>query len=248
MNIGQLQNITQLFHTNPNEAKALLKLLSIDVVKSLGEKQYSVKHDTNTFTLQSDKKLQEGTKYWANINYKSSTIPKIIQLIELPKGINSFQYSSLNFSLKDLEHLLRSKEPMSHFKYHLIEKLIHSHSKEDFNALSNMLLSLQSNVFTIPIILNNHFHLLQLKKRYNKKTEKFSINFYAALKLLGPVSGVISLDEGKISINLNVAFTQTKNILLQDIKNFSYNITISVVENIEALYTSDTNSLLDISI
>ncbi|DAB29320.1 MAG TPA: hypothetical protein CFH84_10285 [Sulfurimonas sp. UBA12504] len=97
--------------------------------------------------------------------------------------------------------------------------------------------------------MHNSFSLVQFKKRYNTKTKNTYIDFYAALELLGPISGLITLDERVIKIELCVAFVQTKIFLENDLKNFSYNnINIKLVKNIEPLYDTKRSSLLDISI
>ncbi|MGB3962203.1 MAG: hypothetical protein WBK95_08215 [Sulfurimonas sp.] len=249
MNINQLSALTKLLGTNPNEAKALIKLVSIDVLKSLGESKYSVILQNKTLTAQSEKPLSEGAKYWSQLSQSKDATPKLSHLLKMPQLLSTFQSTGIEYSLKELHTLLNAKKPEALLKQNILEHLSSANTKEEFSSASSLLLSLQSNIFTIPLVLHNSFSLVQFKKRYNTKTKKTHIDFYAALELLGPISGVIALDESGIEIELCVAFVQTKIFLENDLKNFSYNtINISLIENIEPLYDTKHHALLDISI
>jgi len=65
---------------------------------------------------------------------------------------------------------------------------------------------------------------------------------------LGPISGIVSLENESVSVNLNVAFEKTKNFLEENMNQFSYTITITLAQNISPLYEANINSLLDVSI
>jgi hypothetical protein len=248
MNINSLSTLLKLVSSNPNEAKALVKLVSIDVLKSLGDAKYSILLENKTLTAQSDKPLSEGAKYWTQLTQPKDAQPKLSNLVKIPLLFDGLKNSELAYSPKELHTLLTSKKPEAVLKQNLLEQLSLAQNKEDFSNTSTLLLSLQNNTFTIPLTFYNSFALLQFKKRYNTKTKKSHIDFYAALELLGPVSGLISLDEGQINIELSVAFLKTKNFLEDDLKNLSYNVHINLIENIEPLYTVKLNSLLDINV
>lgn len=248
MNITQLSSLVKLIGSNPNEAKALVKLVSIDVLKSLGDAKYTIFLDNKTFTAQSDKPLSEGTKYWTQLSQSKDAQPKLSNLVKIPLLLNTFSNSELSYSSKELQVLLSSKKPEAVFKQNILEHLSSATSKEEFSNASTLLLSLQNNTFTIPLTFHNYFALLQFKKRYNTKTKKSHIDFYAALEFLGPISGVIFFDDVKTSIELSVAFEKTKIFLEDDLKNLSYNVNITVIENIEPLYDTKLNSLLDVSV
>lgn len=248
MNISQLSSLTKLITTNPNEAKALVKLLSLDVLKSLGDAKYTVSFDGKTLTAQSDKPLSEGAKYWAQLSESKTSTPKLSHLFKQPSLLNNFVNHSLEYSLKDLQTLLNSKNPQNILKQTLLEHLSSASSKEEFTNTSTLLLSLHNQTMTIPLSYHNYFSILQFKKRYNKKTKKTQIDFYAALELLGPISGVISLNDSSISVKLNVAFEKTKQLLQNSMKSLSYDAEISVIQAIEPLYYENINSILDISI
>ena len=246
MNVTDLRQIAKLLSTNPNGAKALVKLLSFDVVKSLENNNYSIMSGDKKFVATSQSELKEGNKYWGNFtDFKN---PKILNAVVFPSALKTFEASPIKYQLKDLESLLLDKNKVANIKESVIEKLSQSASKEEFVSLSNMLLSFQNGVLTIPTLFHGYFHLLQFKKRYNKESKKFSLNFYAALETLGPISGVVTLSNNNLFFELSVAFEKTKTVLEEDAKNFSYNVNISVVEEIQPLFNTDTNSILDISV
>lgn len=248
MNINQLSAIAKILTASPNEAKALIKLASVDILKALDSGKYSVLLENKTLTAQSDKPLKEGLSYWSQLSQTKADGVKLSNLLQMPQMLKNFQNTQSDFTLRELQTLLSSTKPESSLKNTLLENLSNASSKDEFVNNSNLLLSLQNNTFTIPITFNNYFSILQFKKRYNKKTKKSQIDFYAALESLGPISGVISLENSDVNINLNVAFDKTKNFLENDMKNLSYNLNISVIDSIEPLYTPNINSLLDVSI
>ena len=111
-----------------------------------------------------------------------------------------------------------------------------------------MLLSLQNQTLTIPLNYQGYFSILQFKKRYNKQTKKTAIDFYASLEFLGPISGLIWLNEESISIELSVAFEKSKQFLENRMNDISYSVKISLLERIEPLYSANVECILDISI
>jgi len=248
MNISQLSSLVKLITTNPNEAKSLIKLISVDVLKSLGDSKYTISIDNKRLTAQSEKPLSEGSKYWAQLTQTKSSTPNLSNILKQPPILENFKNYSLEYSLKDLQTILNSKKPEVIMKQNLLENLSNATSKDEFSNNSALLLSLHNQIMTIPIKYNNYFSILQFKKRYNKKTKKNQIDFYAALELLGPISGVISLDNGTVHVKLNVAFDKTKQFLENYMNNLSYDTDISVVQTIEPLYNTNINSILDISI
>jgi hypothetical protein len=249
MKLSSLSSLVKLISTNPNEAKALVKLVSVDVLKSLGDAKYSILLDNKTLTAQSDKPLSEGAKYWSQLTQQGKeTQPKLSNLVKIPLHFEALKNSELAYSPKELQTLLSSKKPEAILKQNLLEHLSSATNKEEFSNTSTLLLSLQHNTFTIPLTFHNSFALLQFKKRYNTKTKKSYIDFYAALELLGPVSGLISLDETQVSVELGVAFLKTKNFLEDDLKNLSYNAHITLTQNIEPLYNVQLNALLDVNV
>jgi hypothetical protein len=248
VNITQLSLLSKLIGSNPNAIKSAIKLGTVDVLKSLGESKYSVSLESKTLTAQSQKPLSEGSKYWALMTQEKNQPLKLSNLLEKPAMLKTFKHPSITYSLDELTTLLKSKKPEVELQKALLEKLPNATTKDEFSALSTLLLSLQNGTFTIPLYFHNYFSLLQFKKRYNKRDKSTFIDFYATFEELGPISGIISLDGANVEITLNVAFSKTEEFLLQNAQDISYPISIKVVESIEPLYSADINSLLDISI
>ncbi len=246
--LSELKSIAKVLSTTPNASSALSKLASIDVLKSLGKNNYTIMLNNKTLNAYSDKPLTQGDKYWSLLSHTEHKSVKLTQLLKMPSILQSLKTSHTHYSLKDLQTILSSKNPSTHFKQHILEQLGKSSTKEEFSNISTLLLSLQNQVFTIPLLFHNYFSILQFKKRYNKKTKKTQIDFYAALEALGPISGLIAVEQTNVEITLNVAFETTKTFLENDMKNFSYDLNIDVSEGIEPLYHTNINSLLDISI
>lgn len=247
MNTNQLGALAKLISSNPNEAKALLKLVNIEVLGKLTDGNYSVNIDGQKLTAQSQKQLSEGMRYWAQMTQSKTSLPQLNKLVQIPQLAQNLQYLSFDFSLKDIQTLLHAKKPQTMMQQNLLQELSTATSKEEFSSLSTLLLSLQHNVLSIPLRYQNYFALLQMKKRYNNKTKKTQIDFYAALEFLGPIGGVIFLEENEVHVNLSVAFERTKQFLEDDAKNFMYEVNITLQESIEPLYDLQSpNSLLDV--
>ncbi|MDY0122479.1 MAG: hypothetical protein RBR54_11115 [Sulfurimonas sp.] len=248
MNITQLSALSRLFASNPAEAKALIKLASVDILKSLGEGKYTIALGDKTLSAQSEKPLLEGMRYWTQLTQSKNQPPILSKLIAMPQLLHTFDKEQFHYTLKELQNVLTQKTPASSIKQALFENLANASTKEEFTQLSHLLLSMQHQVLSFPLLYSNTFALLQFKKRYNNKTKKQYLEFYAALELLGPISGIASLSDGDVALSLNVAYEKTKQFLENDMKNFSYTLDISLSQNIEPLYEPKLSSLLDLSI
>ena len=248
MNLSSISALAKLISANPNQAKALIKLASVDVLNSLGNSKYTIALENQTLTAQSEKNLSAGEKYWAQLNFTKDAKPTLTHLIKTPQLFTLLKNNPFTLNLQELQILLKSPKPAALLGQQLLEALANTSSKEEFSNLSTLLLSLHNQTLTLPLLYREYFAILQLKKRYNKKSKKQFIDFYAAFEFLGPISGVITLDEQEISVALSVAFVQTKQFLEQDMNNFSYTITIDINKQIEPLYEANTNAILDISI
>lgn len=246
--LSQLNSLSSLISTNPNEVKALIKLASIDVLKSLGNGKFTVVMDGETLTVQSDRPLLEGEKYWTQLTHSKGSILLLSNLLKKPDILHNIHLKNIEYSIKDLQTILNSKNPLSTMKQSILEQLSSASTKEEFTNLSNLLLSIHNQTLTIPISFNNYYSILQFKKRYNKKNKKTHIDFYAVLEFLGPISGLITLQGNDTIVKLNVAFETTKTFLENNMQSFSHTIDISIAQNIEPLYNSNINSILDVSI
>jgi hypothetical protein len=245
--ITELSNILKFASASPAEAKTLIKLLTVDVTKSLGDEKYLIQTPTKEISATSQKPLQEGLKYWVELGTKPHEMPAISKFLQQPKILQEFRNLPLKFDIKELHELLTGKKTIENFKTTLLSHLCNATSKEDFTQFSNLLLSLMQNTLTIPLHHQQYFGLFQMKKRYNKTSKKSQMDFYAALIKLGPISGTVMLIEDEIFIDLDVVFTTTKLFLEENLKDIRYKITVHVRETIEPLYRFQTNSILDIN-
>ena len=248
MNISQLSALAKIISSNPTEAKALIKLASVDVLKALGDGKYSILLNDKTLTAQSQKQLTEGASYWTKVSQTKNDMPQLSNLLKMPLLLKDLQNTPLQYNVKELQNLLNNPKPENVVKTQLLEQLSTAGSKEEFTNTSNLLLSLQNQTMTIPFNYNGVFSILQYKKRYNKKSKKTFIDFYAALELLGPISGLISLENTHVSIELNVGYEKTKQFLEKNMDSVGYEIVITTTKNIEPIFESNINALLDISI
>lgn len=248
MNISRLGALAKLISANPNEAKALIKLVSVDILKSLGDGKYTVTIDGKELSAKSDKALGEGARYWAQSIQNKNSLLQLSNLVKQPLMLQNLKNSPIEYSIKDLQTLLSSKDPHSIIKQNLLEHLSNANTKDEFTNISALLLSIQNNTLSIPLNYHGYFSVLQFKKRYNKKNKKTQIDFYAALEFLGPVSGVILLENNTVSIELSVAYDKTKRFLEDNMNDLAYDVNITVIADIEPLYSLNSNSILDISI
>ena len=248
MNISQLSALAKIISSNPTDAKALIKLASVDVLKTLGDGKYSILLNDKTLTAQSQKQLTAGASYWAQVSNTKNDMPQLSNMLKMPLLLKDLQSSLLQYDVKDLRNLLNSPKPENTIKTQLLEQLSTANTKEEFTNTSNLLLSLQNQTMTIPFSYNGIFSILQYKKRYNKKSKKTFIDFYAALELLGPISGLISLENTHVSIELNVGYEKTKQFLEANMDSLGYELVITTTTNIEPIFESNLNAILDVCI
>lgn len=248
MNISQLSTLAKIISSTPIETKALIKLASVDVLKALSDSKYYIILNNKTLTAQSQKPLTEGARYWAQISQTKNETPQLSNMLKMPLLLKNMQNTSLQYDVRDLQSLLNNPKPENILKTQLLEKLSIASSKEEFTNTSNLLLSLQNQTITIPFNYNGIFCLLQYKKRYNKKSKKTFIDFYAALEFLGPISGLITLSETHIYIVLNVAYEKTKQFLEASMDSLGYELTITTTQNIKPIFEPNNNAILDIII
>ena len=246
--VSDLSSILKLASSSPSEAKALIKLLTVDVIKSLGDSNYTIQTASKELMANSEGKLQEGARYWAQLETKQNSLPILSKLIKHPAILKQLQNLPVIFDTKELHSILTHEKPLENIKGRLLEHLSHASSKDEFTQISNLLLSLMQNTMTIPLQYQQYFGLFQMKKRYNKTTKKSQIDFYAALYNLGPISGTIMLIEDNIIVDLDVAFKTTKLFLEDNLNTIRYKLNIHLKEDIEPLYNVQNNTILDINV
>ena len=251
ISITNLSNIlNNLNNIDAKNAKTIIKLLSIDVLKSLDNNKYQILLNNKILTAHSQRQLMEGERYFARFEENKNAqvvLSKLIKTPKLLKNLTLLNDTKLIYEQKDLLKLLSSKESVTKFKDNILQEMLKTNHKETFNTLTHLLFSLNQNVFTIPMFFYDYLGFLQIKKRYNKKTKKSYLNFYAVFANLGAISGLVSASMEGIKIDINVAFEEVKDFLETQKENISYNINIRVLEDITPLYDiTPNNQILDI--
>jgi hypothetical protein len=243
--VNDIATLLRLSAASPNEVKTLVRLLSIDVLTSLGEGRYQLQADSQTLNAKSDTPLQVGAKYWAQLNLQKNGTPQLSHPVLQPKILHMLKNLPLSFDAKNLNSLFQSDDPFKQIKNTFVQHLMQSSSQEQFLQISNLLVPLLHNTFMIPLRYEESFGFFQIKKRYNKKKKRSVIDFYAAFAKLGPIGGVLSLIEGEVFVELAVAFEATRSFLEKHLNDLHYNVTLHLQENIEPLHS--TEALLDTS-
>jgi len=235
------------------QLKNLPKLSTLEVLKDLGKDstsgllKYEVSLNGKKMQAQSQTKLTLSQNYQTELTTTSKdTLPLLKNLTKVPLLFKTLQHTALKFTPESLSTLLEEKQPHESLKTKLLEQLPQATSKEEFHANSSLLLSLSQGTFSIPVEFQREFALLQFKKRYNKEKKSVQLDFYAALALLGPISGVVLLEDGVVYVMIHVAYEHTQQLLKESSKEFSYNIDVKLHKHIEPLFDTKTNSLLDI--
>ncbi len=245
--INELVNIVKLTSLSPNKVRQIIKLLTIDVLKSLSDDKYLINLNGKEVIANSNEKLDINSRYWAQMQMKSDELPVLFKLTKYPAVIKELQNLPISFNIQGLYDILKDVKSFQNIKDTLLKYLPTTTSKHDFLYISNLLLSLTHNVLTIPLQFQQTLSFFQMKKRYNKKSKKNEINFYAALSSLGPISGTIFLLQDKVIINLKVIFSITKLFLEKNLQELHYKIIISIQNNIIPLYNFKEDSILDIN-
>lgn len=220
------------------------KLLTLEILKPLDTQLYSATANGKEFTLKSQVKLESGALYMAEL--KHSDKPEVLSIIKQPKIANKQQFAQ-PLSLAQAKELLGSKEPFEALKQYAISLISTSSTKDEFVASTNLLLSLYASVATVLIETKDSFSVLQFKKRYNKSNKKSALDFYAYLEFLGPIAGLVWLGEDGVSVEISVAFEQTKQFLQESSSDLPYQININILKNINPLFEPNQNSILDIN-
>ncbi|HOI84167.1 MAG TPA: hypothetical protein PKW30_07635 [Campylobacterales bacterium] len=117
------------------------------------------------------------------------------------------------------EAISKTDNPASKLKAQLLEEMAKTVTKNDFQILSQVAMSLNKEVFTF--VLEDK-GVLQFKKKGNKELNAKTVEFYSAFETLGPVSGEITHIDGSTSLALNVEFESTYNFLKENLKDLSF--------------------------
>ncbi len=221
--------------------------MKVEVLKKLDPLRYLLKIGNTTLTTKSKTELNEGGKYWAMMQKSTTGTILISNLKEQPKFLQSLQKES-PFKFSEIESLFKSENPANALKEAILEKLSLSQNKQEFLNLTNMFLSLQNGVFSLPFNYENREFFLQFKKRRSgDKKELATIDFYSVFPSLGTIEGTIYKQQTAINANIYVLFENTKKHLQDEIDALEWisEVTIGIKERIAPLYEF-SDKMLDI--
>jgi hypothetical protein len=243
--LPQLQNL--LAGLSSNRLASLLPV-EVLVLKKLSPDKYLLQIKSQNFETTTPKPLQVGEKYLASVSSDSKTNTLFLKHFhKMP-----LQPEQAVFTLNDIiEHFQKpSKEAITELHAKLLSALSNSTVKEEFSFYTQILLGLSQDLVSLPFKYPDGFGLLQYKKR--RKQEKQSqdeVQFYAHLKHLGPLEGVIRLQDDEIVIRINVMFEESLTLLQCYKEEFSFNnaLHIQLKEEINPLFVLN-DAILDISI
>ena len=249
LSVANLGSILKLAASSPAEAKALLKLVSIDIMKNLGQGNYLIQVDGEHLSAQSDKMLKPSERFWAELSATPGKQANISHLVKQPLLFQKLAALPIRMEFDQIIQLLQGKTPQKTMHEMLLEPMAQAGSKEEFNALTQLMLSLHHNVLTLPLHYAHYFGFLQMKKRYNTKTKKTSIDFFAALHHLGPVEGSIELADGEVFTTVNVAFESTLSYLKNNLDDLNHTVRLQLKsDGLTPLWQNEGSALLDVSI
>jgi len=243
--LPQLQNL--LAELSSSRLASLLPV-EILVLKKLSPEKYLLQIKSQNFETSTPKPLQVGEKYLASISQESKSSTLFLKHFhKMP-----LQPEQAVYTINDLiEHFKKpSKEAITELHAKLLSALSNSTAKEEFSFYTQVLLGLSQDLVSLPFKYPQGFGLLQYKKR--RKQEKQSqdeVQFYAHLKHLGPLEGVVGLQDDEIYIKINVMFEESLALLQRHKEEFSFNnaLQIQLKEEIDPLFVLN-DAILDISI
>ncbi len=237
--------LSTLSKISPSILNASLKTLNLEVLKPLGNNIYLVKIENETIKLQSKNILPEHTNLKALIDTSDKNLFKILNFVKIPLFLQNIQNADKHFDFTRVLEILKNSKPHNELKTEVLELLSKTTSKDDFTALSSILLSLNAQTLSIPFDYRGFMSLLQMKKRYNKNLKKYSLDFFGFFEHLLSVKGVITEYEDNIKIELSVLNSYVKEVLAKEGSSLKYNISINIDQNIEPLYDMSLTTLLD---
>jgi hypothetical protein len=248
MIIASLPQLQTLLAELSSSRLASLLPVEVLVLKKLSPEKYLLQIKSQNFETTTPKPLQVGEKYLASVSQDSKSNTLFLKHFhKMP-----LQPEQAVYTMNDLiDHFKKpSKEAITELHTKLLSVLSNSTVKEEFSFYTQLLLGLSQDLVSLPFKYPEGFGLLQYKKR--KKQEKQSqdeVQFYAHLKHLGPLEGVVRLQDDEIVIKINVMFEESLTLLKRYKEEFSFNNTLQLQrkEEINPLFVLN-DAILDISI
>lgn len=245
-NLKALSNIEQLTKQGGGGAKEINSSLPVKI-KVLG-KLYGIRYMLQIGNIQSEtkslKELEVGQTYLAMMKKTMSNSIMLSGLIKQPKIMEFSRFFKMDFQqLHQLHQNAKSAEDFfSGFKHEVMHKLAASTDRHEFWFWTNIMLSLQQGVYTIPFYYDEKEHFLQLRKRAAQDV----LDFYAVFPNLGEIEGAIKAYKDELFLELTVQFPNVKRNLIKhsdELKGVTLS-RVSVGSEMTPLYEF-SNALLD---
>ena len=231
--IKTISKLTQLDANQKNKSSLRFNgslPINITVLKSLGLDRYKLLLGTKDFTTKSQRKLENGAKYWGSFGEGKNGIITISNLVKKPSFLQKDEGFLDIECTQFLNQIMQVDSPISTFKEWILENLEKDETKkETFNIFAQMLLALKEQIIHLPLKHKNQINILQIKASNN------TIEFYCAFENLGPMRGLLS--DGVL--NLEVLFSKTQYFLKKQMKESDIVSNISINKQIEPFYSFD---------
>ncbi len=205
---------------------------TIEVLKKIDSLRYSLKVGNLELETKSQLELEIGSRHWAEL--KSGKFGNVI-ISSLKKQPDIMKFEELFFNIE--EKKLDKEKLFSNIKGAILERLENAETKREFLFFTNLLLSLNAGVITIPFKERNKKSLLQVRK--SKKDDK-KVEFYSLFSNLGPLDGEIFETNEDVIINIFSPYRSTLELLRKNIKELNY-------ENVNFILKDSVTPFYDIS-
>ncbi len=228
----------------------LSSLLPVEVLvlKNLSEQKFLLQIKGQELEVSTPKPLVVGEKYLASLTHDTQSNTLFLKHFhKLPLKIEQALYS-IEEVVRHFKH--SSKEAVTQLHAQLLSSLSNAASKEEFNFFTQLLLGLNQEFVSLPFRYSEGFGLLQYKKRKRQgKQSQDEVQFYAHLKHLGPIEGVVGLKDDEVYVHMSVLFEESLTLLQGYADEFSFKSTlvIRLKEEITPLF-SLSDKILDINI
>ncbi|WP_300364830.1 hypothetical protein [Hydrogenimonas sp.] len=229
------------------EMNALLQI-GIKVLEKQDSQHFLIQMGRHTFTTKSETPLEPGRDYWVEM---AQTREGIVHLKRLhPKPHMLQKHFPEHFGSDFLERLTEKPDPSTHLKEQLLQNMASAGSKEQFQNLTQLLLSLHQGIVTLPIEERGKKMLLQMRKKKKREgLNQNSVEFYAAMNNLGPIEGTIHRTEHRQLLKLELFYPKSLVLLEREKEHLNGFDQIEIrlkTESIEPFWDGAQPGLLDI--
>ena len=227
------------------EINALLQM-GIKVLDAKPDGRYLIQMGQHTFETKSDQPLIPGRTYWVSMSQTKEGVIHLSRLHPKPQLLQKGHFFELPF----LERLAKSPDPAGGYKELVMQQMAHAASKEQFQNLTALLMSMHHGVLSIPLERQGRKSLLQMRKKgSNEKLNQKSVEFYAAMTNLGPVKGLVMQQNQINKVTLKVHYRKSVDFLkrhTEELKGFEWVEIVHHPQTIAPFWDGDSRSLLDI--